>query len=256
MKEKTISRKAQRWRCPECCQNTEVVVERDGNVISTDELMDVPAPTKEDKRIFLYNDAREETPIEWYPETLELTSLPGIAEATAETIGGRTTTIDDLMIDGEIKPEILRDIPTSHTALQDELLNIYTTAMDNRSDDDLELLARIRSEDHRQWWQPRYTIGGDDRLSQLRNLINYNLEEGMQFTLRFRDVDGTYRGTVEAANLFNQVTLVQEVDGLGSEGELATGSGYLPRMMFTDVSKAIALTPEVTKDIVEFEIRD
>jgi hypothetical protein len=93
--------------------------------------------------IFLYNRAGDEADlgIEWYPEKIRVTDLPGVGKKTARKVGPSVTVIEDLLGDeNEALAGWVKEAVASHRhdALEEYVLEKYEEAMGQREEGEAE----------------------------------------------------------------------------------------------------------------------
>ena len=186
-------------RSCEAC-GVEYRLRRNGENFPLESLPDKPTVTDAQNHVFLSHQPADDIPVEsdWNPETVRLTTLPGIGKRTASQIGGTLLMIEDLLTEDATQLAApVRDAVQAqhHDELYNHVLELYEEARIARSEDDLDLLDRARTEADSQWWERIEFFDETGEIEALHHTLQDRItpDDLIQVTV----VDhGTYRARV------------------------------------------------------------
>lgn len=184
----------------------EVDVFRDGEEL-TEEMISEPDEDDEELdeyqvRVFLHNNAdasyvsMDSDDYEWFPKTVEITEFYGIGDSVAEEIGDEIVKIDDMLGDeGGLSDVVVDAVQDQFVGrLEEDVQEKFDEALEERDEDDLELLERvIRGEGA--WWENREVIGGVGEIEMMCNFLIEDVSEGDVLRIETEGGD-TYSGEV------------------------------------------------------------
>lgn len=134
-----------------------------------------PKQTTTNRRqyIFLYNDGPSQRRLvldqknqsfddvlEWDPRVITLKGFTGVGDRAREQLRDEIVKIDDILTDdGELREVVRNAVPSQfHDDLAEEVRETYSTALEHRDEDDLDLFARARGDPRNRWTASRESL--------------------------------------------------------------------------------------------------